>query len=224
MQQDIFASLEKIHFLSKQNEDSIRVLAEKTKEVKFKRKSIIIHEGDDTNSLYIILSGKVRVYCSDENSKDVTLIIQEAGTSFGILSTLSEDIPRSATVEALESTVCGVINKNDFLNWLRVHPDVAIALLAEFADKIRFLTDKVKQLALSNAYERTVKTLMDLAVQEEGSDEYIIHNKPTQESLANMVGVSRETVCKFMHGLTEGGYLVKKGKTLRIVKKLPARF
>jgi CRP/FNR family cyclic AMP-dependent transcriptional regulator len=87
-------------------------------------------------------------------------------------------------------------------------------------DKIRHLTEKVKQMALSNVYERTVKVLQDLAVKE--GDIFVIDNKPTQQELANMVGSSREMINKVMKELTKGGYVVIKEKTLRIENKPPA--
>lgn len=219
MQQDVFLGLLKIPFLSKLTDDALFALASKAKSVKFPKQAIIISEGDDTSSMYIILSGKVRVYSSDEKSKEVTLLIQESGSHFGELALLSDEL-RSASVQALEPTVCGVICKADFIHWLKQHPDVAIALLGVLSEKIRSLTEKVKQMALSNVYERTVKVLQEMAIKE--GDISVIHNRPTQQELANMVGSSREMVNKIMKELTKGGYVVMDERTLRIENKLPA--
>lgn len=176
-------------------------------------------EGDETSSLYIILSGKVRVFSSDDKSKEVTLLIQEPGSYFGEIALLSDE-PRSASVVTLESTVCAMISKSDFINWLMIHPDVAISLLGVLSEKIRQLTDKVRVMALSNVYERAVKTLQAMAVVEGNIS--IIHNRPTQQELASMVGASREMINKIMHELTKGGYVTIEEKTLIINKKLPA--
>jgi len=219
MQQDVYLGLIKIPFLAKLPEDALFALASKAKSVKYAKHSIIISEGDDTSSLYIILSGKVRIYGSDEKSKEVTLSTQDPGSYFGELALLSDE-PRSASVQALEQTICGVICKADFIHWLRQHPDVAISLLSVLSEKIRFLTEKVKQMALSNVYERTIKVLQDMAVKEGNIS--VIYNRPTQQELANMVGSSREMVNKVMKELTKGGYVVLDEKTLRIENKLPA--
>jgi CRP/FNR family transcriptional regulator, cyclic AMP receptor protein len=218
MQQEVFLNLKKIPLLSKLPDEALNALAAKSKSVKFPKQAIIITEGDETSSLYIILSGKVRVFSSDEKSKEVTLIIQESGSYFGELALLGDE-PRSASVETLEKTACGIISKDDFKYWLASHPDVAIGLLRVLAEKIRQLTEKVKQMALSNVYERTIKVLQDMATQE--GDIFVIHNRPTQQELANMVGSSREMINKIMKELTKGGYMVIKDKTLRIEKKLP---
>lgn len=219
MQQEIFSSLKKIPFLSKLPDEALNALAAKAKSVKYPKQAVIISEGDETNSLYIILSGKVRVFSSDEKSKEVTLQVQESGSYFGELALLADE-PRSASVETLEKTVCGIISKNDFKYWLASHPDVAIGLLSDLSAKIRHLTEKVKQMALSNVYERTIKVLQDIAIKE--GDIFVIDNKPTQQELANMVGSSREMINKVMKELTKGGYIVIKGKTLRIENKPPA--
>jgi len=219
MQSEIFSVLKQISFLANLPDEALAVLAAKAKPAKFPKHSTIISEGDDTNSLYIILSGKVRVFSSDDKSKEVTLLIQEAGSHFGELALLSDE-PRSATVETLEKTVCGVISKPDFLHWLSQHPDVAIALLGVLSEKIRYLTEKVKQMALSNVYERTIKVLYEMAHKE--GDVFIIQNKPTQQELATMVGASREMINKIMHELTKGSYIVVHDRTLRIERSLPA--
>ncbi|NOS89118.1 MAG: Crp/Fnr family transcriptional regulator [Methylococcaceae bacterium] len=219
MQQEVFFSLKKIPLLAKLPDDALNALAAKAKPNKYIKQAVIITEGDKTNSLYIILSGKVRVFSSDDRSKEVTLITQEAGSYFGELALLGDE-PRSASVEAVEKTTCAIISKSDFKQWLISYPEVAIGLLSDLSDRIRYLTDKVKQMALSNVYERTVKVLLEMAVQED--DILIIHEKPTQQELANMVGSSREMVNKVMKELTKGGYVVSKDRTLRIESKPPS--
>ncbi|MEF3073662.1 Crp/Fnr family transcriptional regulator [Methylobacter sp. Wu1] len=219
MQQEILPALKKIDFLANLSDERLESLAAKAKSIKFPKKAVIITEKDETGSLYIILSGKVRVFSSDEKGKEITLLIQEAGTYFGELALLS-DQTRSASVATLEKTVCGVISKEDFIHWLTLHPDVAINMLGTLSEKIRYLTEKVKQLALSNVYERTVKLLYEMA-QKEG-DVYVIHNKPSQQELANMVGSSREMINKIMHDLTKGSYIAIEDKMLKIQRTLPA--
>lgn len=219
MQQEVFAGLKKIPFLSRLSDEVLITLAERAKSVKYPKQTMVVTEGDETSSLFIILSGKVRVFSSDDKSKEVTLLIQEPGSYFGEIALLTDE-PRSASVMTLEQTVCAVISKSDFINWLMNYPEVAISLLGVLSDKIRQLTDKVREMALSNVYERTVKTLQDMAVVE--GNVSVIRNRPTQQELASMVGASREMINKVMHELTKGGYVVIEDKVLVINKKLPS--
>lgn len=219
MEQEVFTGLKKIPFLSKLSDDMLVKLAERAKPIKFQKQSTIIMEGDTTSSLYIILSGKVRIFGSDDKSKELTLMIQEAGSYFGEIALLSDE-PRSASVVALENTTCAVISKTDFINWLMQHPEVAIMLLGVLSNKIRQLTEKAKQMALSNVYERIIIALQEMA--EVDGEVRVIHNKPSQEDLAKMIGSSREMVNKVMQELIKGGYVTIREKDLIINKKLPA--
>ena len=219
MQQEVLMGLKKIPFLSDLSGEVLIALAEKAKPAKFPKQATIIMEGDETSSLYIMLSGKVRVFSSDDKSKEITLLIQEPGSYFGELSLLTDE-PRSASVVSLEMTTCAVISKSDFINWLMNHPAVAISLLGVLSKKVRELTDKVRLMALSNVYERTVKALQAMAVVE--GNVSVIHNRPTQQDLASMVGASREMINKIMHELTKGGYIELQDKALVINKKLPS--
>jgi CRP/FNR family transcriptional regulator, cyclic AMP receptor protein len=219
VQQEVLAGLKKIPFLSKLSDEVLLTLAEKAKSSKFPKHATVLMEGDESSSLYIILSGKVRVFSSDDKSKEVTLLVQEPGSYFGEIALLSEE-PRSASVATLEATTCAVVSKSDFINWLMCHPNVAIDLLGVLSEKIRHLTEKVRLMALSNVYERTVKALQAMAVVEGNAT--VIHNRPTQQELASMVGASREMINKIMHELTKGGYVTIEDRVMIINKKLPA--
>ena len=95
MHQEIFLGLKKIPFFSKLPDETLHTLAGKAKSFIFPKQAIIISEGDDSSSLYIILSGKVRVFSSDEKNREVTLLVQECGSYFGELALIGNE-PRSA--------------------------------------------------------------------------------------------------------------------------------
>lgn len=219
MKQEILSGLKSIPFLSNLPDETLQELSSHAKINSFPKNAFIITEHDETNSLYILLSGKVRIFSCDENGKEVTLLEQTAVSYFGELALLKNE-ERSASIITLEKSSCAIIGQTDFRQWLTGHPNVALGLIEDLAGTVRRLTDKVKQLALKNVYERTIEALMEMAVQED--DILVIHNKPTQQELANIVGSSREMINKIMKELTTGGYIVIKDKTFRIVRKLPA--
>jgi len=219
MQQDVLSGLKAIPFLSDLPDETLCELASHAKKTTFPKHAFLITEGDETNSMYILLSGKVRVFTCDAQGKEVTLLLQTPVSYFGELALLSNE-PRSASIVSLENTSCAIIAQADFKTWLSAHPDVAFGLIQDLSGTVRRLTTQVKHLALSNVYERTILTLQELAIEEE--DIMIIKNRPTQQELANMVGSSREMVNKIMKELTKGGYIVLEDKKLRIERKLPA--
>jgi CRP/FNR family cyclic AMP-dependent transcriptional regulator len=219
---DILDCLKNIPTLSEVPPPALSELAECATKKSFSKNCLIFCEGDPAGPLYIILSGKVRVFLDSESGKTVTLSIQKSGSYFGELSLL-DDRPRSASIVTLEPTLCAMIPKKAFVAWLAANPeDASLAVMRGLTRLIRSLTDNVRGLALSDVYTRLAKTLHELAVVQ--NDELLILDKISQQELANTIGSSREMVSKIMKDLTNGGYLSIKGKVIRILKPLPANW
>jgi len=180
--------------------------------------SVVVNEGDQTNSLYIINSGKVKIYLSDENGKEVMLGIAGPGEYFGEM--VLDGGPRSASVMTLESSKFSIIQKQDLEKYLRNQPDVALSIIKQLINRIRSLTDNVKSLALLDVYGRFRKLLLDLAVEEKGK--LVIKEKLTQKDMANRVGSSREMISRILRELTVGGYIEINQKRITILKTLPS--
>lgn len=210
--------LKKIPYFSDVPDEALEKLALSALKKTYPKNAVIINEGDEAGSLFIILSGKIQAYLSNESGRTVTLSTQESGSFFGELSLLDAE-PRSASVITLEPTTCHLIPRTAFLNWLQDHPNAAICIIRGLTRRIRNLTESVRGLALSDVYGRLVKTLHGMAV--EHGNEWLIEGKPSHQDLANVVGCSREMVSRIMKDLARGGYIVVEGKLLRIVRRLP---
>ena len=180
--------------------------------------SILINEGDQTDSLYVIIDGEVKVYASDENGKEVILNILGAGEYFGELS-LVDDQPRSASVMTMMPTKVMIISKANFKQCLAENSELAFNLIRALTKQVRALTDNVKSLALMDVYGRVAHTLLDLATEREGKQ--IIEQKLTHQDIANMVGASREMVSRILKDLSRGGYISIDKKSITINEKLP---
>ena len=191
----------------------------------YKKSSVVISEGDDTDSLYVIESGSVKVYLSDNNGKEVIINTLETGDYFGELSILTTG-KRSASVITTSNSSFTVIYKRDFKELLFNHPDIAYALIENLADRVRDLTDNIKSLALSDVYGRVTKTLMDLSepLCKESAEQRAIKKRLTQQEIANRVGSSREMVARILKDLTLGGYIELKDKKILINRKLPEHY
>jgi CRP/FNR family cyclic AMP-dependent transcriptional regulator len=183
--------------------------------------TIILSEGDSSDSLYVILSGRVKVYLTDENGKEAIINYQSAGEYFGELSLLDE-AERSASIMTVQTSTMAVISKQTFYQVLKSNPDIAIHLLKDMVQRVRTLTDEIKSLALSDVYGRLSKMLMSLASEQEGL--MVIEGPITQQELANRIGASREMVCRIFKELVKGGYITSSQKRYLINKPLPSRF
>lgn len=220
MRQDVFLNLKKIPFFNSLPDEVLLALSEKARSAHFPKNAIILNQGDLSHSLHIILSGKVRVYVSDEENEFV-LQFQEAGSCFGELALLT-DSPRSASIMALEKTLCAVITQVDFMIWLKLYPEAASILLRVMAEKVLQLTDEVQAMALNSVYQRLVRKLKQLSIEKDGF--LVIENIKSQEELANMIGTGREMVSKLLRQLVFGGYVRVEDKSYIILKKLPKKY
>ena len=187
----------------------------------FPKNSVIINEGDTSDSLYIIVKGRVTIYLSDENGKEVILNSQGEGDYFGELALVDDD-KRSASVVTAEKSTFLVISKSDFKKVLSTHPELAFNLIRGLTHRVRHLTDNVRSLALLDVYGRVAKTLLSLAT--EKNDELVIDIKLTQQDIANRVGASREMVAKILKDLTIGGYISIEQKRITINERLPSHY
>lgn len=200
--------------------EDIREISSHAANRSYQKNTIVIHEGDVSDSLYVILSGKVKIFLSDEDGKEVDLNTLGPGEYFGELAAIDES-PRCASVITLQNSKFAVISKRDFETCLIKNPEIAVRVIDELTKRFRALTENVKSLALMDVYGRVARTLLNLA--SKGDDGLmVIKQKLTQRDLANMVGASREMVSRILKDLTRGGYISIKNKNITIQEKLPA--
>jgi CRP/FNR family cyclic AMP-dependent transcriptional regulator len=184
----------------------------------YPRHAVVINEGDDSNSVYFILSGAVRIFLSDNEGNEVVIGTLRAGEYFGEMAL--EPGSRSASVMALEPLKLAIVGMEDFRAFLKAHPDFLFAVLGKMIRRVRAVNRNIKSLALLDVYGRLVQLLHDLAEQTHG--ETAIAEPPTQQEMASRIGCSREMVSKIMKDLAAGGYLDISRKRIVIKRRLPA--
>jgi CRP/FNR family transcriptional regulator, cyclic AMP receptor protein len=179
--------------------------------------TILMNEGDRGDTLYVILSGRVKVYASNEAGREFVIAFQGPGEYVGEMMLDGE--PRSASVVTVEPTKCAVVNRAQFREFILAHPDFAMHLIERLIRRVRVTTGNLKSLALSDVYGRLVRLLNALA-QDVGGRQ-VVAEKLTQQSIAERVGASRDMVGKLMKDLVAGGYLSVEGHAITILRKLP---
>ncbi|MFT5138481.1 MAG: CRP/FNR family cyclic AMP-dependent transcriptional regulator [Lysobacterales bacterium] len=186
---------------------------------RFLKNSVIINEGDTTNSLYIILTGKVKAFLNDESGKEVILNVVNEGEYFGEVS-LFDNGNRSASIMTLEDSQFAVLEKSAFLKCITTQPELALTIIKGLTMRLRGLTGSVRNLALMDVYGRVAFTLLELAVEKDGKK--VITEGLTYEDLAKRVGASAKMVGRVMKDLKTGGYITKSGKKLLINRSFPS--
>lgn len=180
-------------------------------------RSILVNEGDSTDSLYIVLEGRLKAYTSSEDGRDVVLAEYGRGDFFGEL--VLDGGRRSASVEALETTKCCVVPGAEVRQFMRDQPDVALHLLRHLSAMVRRLTDQVRSLALQDVYGRLARLLVEFSEVE--GDGRTLRHPLTQGDIADRIGASREMVNRVLRELTVGGYITQHNGRIRLLKKLP---
>ena len=184
----------------------------------FAAHAILVNEGDVASSLYIVLSGRLKVYASSDEGRQVVLADLGPGEYFGELSL--DGGQRSASVVALEPTSCVVVPGAELRAFLAEYPDFAQHLILQLIGTVRRLTDQVKSLALDNVYGRLVRLVMEHS--DAAGDRRVMRAAFTQQDIADRIGSSREMVNRVMKQLTTGGYVESRRGRIVVRRKLPA--
>jgi CRP/FNR family cyclic AMP-dependent transcriptional regulator len=183
----------------------------------FPRNTVLIYEGDVGDALFVILSGRVKDYSSNEAGREFVIDFHGAGEYVGEMTLDGE--PRSASVMTVEATTCAVVNRAQFRDFILAHPDFAMHLIDRLIHRLRVTTGNLKSLALSDVYGRLVRLLNTLSQDVDGKS--VVPEKLTQQDIADRVGASRDMIGKLMKDLVAGGYLAVEDRTIAILKKLP---
>ena len=168
------------------------------------RGGVVLREGENTNAIYFILNGALKVLVSDADGREVILTILGRGELFGEMGAI-DDNPRSATVVATQSSDLVTINKSDFQQILSDNFEVALAIMRGLAGRLRVADRNIESLALLDVYGRVARLLLD---QSEVVDGRRVINRPTtKQDIAKMIGASREMVSRVMKDLQLQGLI-----------------
>ena len=168
---------------------------------------------DPTDSLYILISGRIKVFMSDLDGKEVILSILEPNEFFGEMG-LIDDRPRSASVVALEPCELICISKPDFKRCLAENFDMAMTVMRGLVKRLREADKQIGSLALMDVFGRVARLLLETAELIDG--EKVVTRKLSKQDIARMIGASREMVSRVMKHLQEAGYIEVRTDTIVI--------
>ncbi len=189
--------------------------AELVREKSYPKGSVILFEDDPGDALFVVRSGRVKVVLLSEDGREVILGLLGIGEHFGELS-LIDDQPRSAHVIAMEESSILVLRRDDFRRRVEASPTVAWALLQELSRRLRRADEKIGNLVLLDVPGRIARLLLD-AAQECGDD--LIEKPLTHQTIAQVIGASRETVSRAMREFQEQGWVSSERRRIRLLNK-----
>jgi CRP/FNR family cyclic AMP-dependent transcriptional regulator len=201
--------------------ESLRTLARRGELRRLRRGVQIISEGDRGETLYLILQGRLRAYSAGADGREVTYGTYGAGEYVGEMGL--DGGPRSANVEATESTLVSVVTRATLERHLQDHPQFAFELLNKVIRRARAATMGLKQIALNDVYGR-LKALLDSLAQPLPDGGRVIEPAPTQLEISQRLGCSREMISRVMKTLEHDGVLrAERGRTL-LLAEIPAKW
>lgn len=172
------------------------------------RNSTIMAGGDPTDSLYIVLSGRLKVMMSDADGKEVILTILGPGEYFGEMG-LIDDSPRSASVVTIEPCELLSIAKRDFKQSMEQNVDLAVTVMRGLVKRLREADRKIGSLALLDVFGRVAHLLIDMSEDVDG--QRVVTKRIPKQDIAKMIGASREMVSRVMKDLQKGGFIEMRG-------------
>ena len=194
-------------------------IAAVAKSRRYAKDDVVFHADESGDVFCIIKEGQVKVTMISPEGKEIILSMLGPGDFFGEMALLDNE-PRSATVVATEPLDVFTIWRKDFLQILQENFGITRKVLAELSRRLRNASNRIESLATMDVYGRLARFFLDLAA-ESGKpldSGYVAVQRPTHQSIANMIGTSRETVSRLIHDLMKQNLLLSEGKTIYLRK------
>ncbi|WP_426304874.1 Crp/Fnr family transcriptional regulator [Acidovorax facilis] len=172
---------------------------------RFKRGEALVEQGQKSNALFILLTGRARVMTSDSRGREVILATLSQGDYLGEMSIIDNE-PHSATVRAEVQTDVLMLGRAEFARCLTENASMSLVVMRGLVKRLRHADRKIESLALLDVYGRVAHALLDFAVPD-AQGQLVIKDKISRQDLAKMVGASREMVSRVMKDLEERGFI-----------------
>lgn len=198
--------------------EDLEQLARHARARKFPKNTIVVTQGDYSDTLYIIQDGEVCVYLDDGNGKEVILNKLYAGDSFGELAPLAK-IPRVANIKTLKATTLLGVSQQALTECISNNPHISMRIINLLVTRIQGLTEDLSSFALMDVYGRVARVLNNNISEEDGIK---IIKGISQQEIAKRVGASREMVNRIFKELKSGEYISLDGSNIILEKSLPA--
>jgi CRP/FNR family transcriptional regulator, cyclic AMP receptor protein len=169
----------------------------------------VFHKGDAGSQLYVVIDGRLKALTTSPEGDEVVFNVMGPGEVFGEVALLSES-PRSATVRAIERCELLVLDRRDFLAFLKRNPDIALRMLTLLVERLVRASELVEDVQFLNLPVRLAKKLTLLSERygrDAGGGAVKIDLKLSQEEWGDLIGTTRESVNKQMRAWGDEGLI-----------------
>ena len=191
--------------------EELKKLSADRKIKQYKKRDLLFEEGDYPRYLYFVKSGKIKVFKTNDDGKELIISICKAGDFFGYID-LIKDEKYSESAAAMEPTEISLIPKDDFSKLLLANKDVSSQLIKMLADNVVDKEEQLLNLAYNSVRRRVADAILLLNQKQEDGRISIL-----RDDLARIVGTAKESVIRMLTEFKEDGYIEIKDGAIRIL-------
>jgi CRP/FNR family transcriptional regulator/CRP/FNR family cyclic AMP-dependent transcriptional regulator len=211
------AYLSPITLFSKLTPTELEVIAGHLKGRRFEASEVVFEQGEPGDAMFIIRTGRVRIYTRGDSGRELTLNVYGEGDFFGEFSLIDGE-PRSASAEAIEFTDALVLHHQDLIDILSVHPEIAISLMRGLVSRLRYTTEYAEDLAFLSVNGRVASRLLELMERygRQAEDGVTIGVPVTIPDLAGLTVAPPEIVQRILDFYELAGILARNGDRVTV--------
>ena len=204
--------LRSVPYFSALDPEEINRIAKETSERSLARGEVLFLEGEPCRGLYLVKTGRIRIFKSSAEGREQVLLTAGAGATFNDVPVFDGG-PNPASASALETSTVYIIPGETLLSLVADCP-VAQSIIELFAARLRHLTTVVEDLSFRSVVSRLARMLLDLAVAEEGQSPV---PRLTQDEMATIVGSVRDVVGRALRALEKKNAIKIEGQRILVI-------
>ncbi|MBI4059931.1 MAG: Crp/Fnr family transcriptional regulator [Elusimicrobia bacterium] len=202
--------LKRIPFLSALSPKHLNEVFRLAEELSLGARQSVFAKRQDADAMYIVLSGRVKIFTNSSSKKRKTFAYLKEGEFFGEMSLL-EGTTRTAAAQAVEPSRLLMIHRKDFQRLLARDPKLALYLLRTVCERLRRANEEIEGLLFRNILGRVAKAMLELGRRsgEARGDALTLKERFTQQELADVVGTTREPLTRALSSLRRAGLVAQ---------------
>lgn len=219
MNAEVERTLRSAALFARLTDEEMGALASRVTRRRFERGAFLFEEGDPCAGLFLVVSGKIRIFKLSSSGREQVLAVEGPGSSFAELPVFDGgNYPASAS--ALETSEILFISRKDFQDFCREHPDVALKVIAVVGSRLRRLVAIIEELSFATVRQRLIALILRLAQTGKASKEGVrVELTKSHQDLAAELGTVRELISRNLSRLQAEGFLEVDGRKI-IIKDL----
>ncbi|HYF81747.1 MAG TPA: Crp/Fnr family transcriptional regulator [Clostridia bacterium] len=187
--------------------EQMEEIMEVTHSVSYRKGENIYRAGDQSDSLYIVSEGRVKIYRLSESGKEQLLRVLHPGDFTGELALFRETI-HEAYADAMEETSICTVKRSDLQGLLLKYPSISIKVLVEFSSRLEQSEKQATRFATEKVETRIALFLAECIDAESHSKEFVL--PMSKKDLASYLGTTPETISRKLFELEDAGYIKQK--------------